>query len=400
MPVNAVGNRSRAMSAAAIEATTPIVLLTTTIALGSVPVNVPVIALSIAHKSVAPTTAMTPIVAPRSVPCEVRSTIAPSVISAAAPITRAPACSRKMHVAIAIVNVDSIASASDALSAPVCAMPHASAAGASIAPSTPLTAIRRKAGGVIPRSRLSGCIPGRVASAAPMYRRTAVLHGPRCAPKRAISGAVAPNASADAIAKRAPLTIGDMLCVMFSAASELLDAVRAYAPSDARERSMRDRLAAFVAEYGMRAFDRATRTGHVTASAWIVDPERTHAVLLHHRKLDRWLQLGGHVDGDPDVRRSALREAREESGLRTLRMISDDVYDIDVHRIPARPDEPEHDHYDVRFALEADPREPLRGNAESHDVRWVSLDDLERYAIDDSVRRLAAKTAALPPASS
>ena len=96
------------------------------------------------------------------------------------------------------------------------------------------------------------------------------------------------------------------------------------------------------------------------------------------------------------MRRSALREAREESGLRTLRAIADEIYDIDVHRIPARGDEPEHDHYDLRFALEADPREPLVRNEESHDVRWIALTDLESYAIDDSVRRLAAKTGALP----
>jgi len=159
---------------------------------------------------------------------------------------------------------------------------------------------------------------------------------------------------------------------------------------------MRDRLVAFLEAYGVRAFDRALAPGHVTASAWIVDPERLRAVLLHHRKLERWLQLGGHVDGDPDVRRSAMREAREESGLRTLRTIADEIYDIDVHRIPARGDEPEHDHYDLRFALEADPREPLVRNEESHDVRWIALTDLETYAIDDSVRRLAAKTGALP----
>jgi 8-oxo-dGTP pyrophosphatase MutT (NUDIX family) len=183
---------------------------------------------------------------------------------------------------------------------------------------------------------------------------------------------------------------------MFSPASELLDDVRAYRPFDERERAMQARLVAFLQAHGQRAFDRALPPGHITASAWIVDPERLHCVLLHHRKLERWLQLGGHVDGDPDVRRAALREAREESGLRTLRMIADDVYDIDVHRIPARGAEPEHDHYDLRFALEADPREPLVRNEESHDVRWIALSDLATYEIDDSVRRLAAKTAALP----
>ena len=184
--------------------------------------------------------------------------------------------------------------------------------------------------------------------------------------------------------------------LMFSPVDELLDEVRAYRPSDERERGMRDRLAAFLERNGMRAFDRALETGHITASAWIVDPDRIQAVLLHHRKLERWLQLGGHVDGDPDVRRAALREAREESGLRTLRLIEECIYDIDVHRIPARGAEPAHDHFDLRFALEADPREPLVRNEESHDVRWVALSDLRSYAIDDSVLRLAAKTAALP----
>lgn len=183
---------------------------------------------------------------------------------------------------------------------------------------------------------------------------------------------------------------------MFSPASELLDDVRGYRPANDREREMRDRMAAFLEMHGARAFDRALDSGHITASAWILDPERRNTVLLHHRKLDRWLQLGGHVDGDPDVRRAALREAREESGLRTLRFIDEAIYDIDVHRIPARGSEPEHDHYDVRFALEADPREPLVRNAESHDVRWIALTDLESYAIDDSVRRLAAKSGTLP----
>jgi 8-oxo-dGTP pyrophosphatase MutT (NUDIX family) len=183
---------------------------------------------------------------------------------------------------------------------------------------------------------------------------------------------------------------------MFSPVRELLDDARAYAPFDGREQAMRDRLIALLETHGRQAFDRAQPGGHVTASAWIVDPQRRRVVLLHHRKLERWLQLGGHVDGDPDVRRAALREAREESGLRTLRMIGDDIYDIDVHRIPARAAEPEHEHYDIRFALEADPREPLAGNEESRDVRWIALGELERYAIDDSVRRLAAKTALLP----
>jgi len=176
---------------------------------------------------------------------------------------------------------------------------------------------------------------------------------------------------------------------------DLLGELHAYVPADAREAAMRDRVVAFITSDGLDAFDRANRSGHVTASAWIVDPSRRAAVLLHHRKLARWLQLGGHVDGDPDVRLAAQREAREESGLRTLRAIGEGIYDIDVHHIPARGDEPEHEHFDLRFAFEADPRESLVRNGESHDVRWIPLSELERYDIDESVRRLARKTPAL-----
>lgn len=174
----------------------------------------------------------------------------------------------------------------------------------------------------------------------------------------------------------------------------LLDELRAYQPADARERTMRDRLIAFVAEQP-RAFERALTIGHVTASAWIVDAARTRTLLTHHRKLGRWLQLGGHVDGDPDVRGGALREAREESGLTSLRFAHDAIYDLDVHAIPARPGEPAHEHYDVRFAFLADPSEPLVVSAESHELAWIALDALDSYDVDASVRRLAWKTAAL-----
>ena len=174
----------------------------------------------------------------------------------------------------------------------------------------------------------------------------------------------------------------------------LLQELRAYVPTDDREAEMCDRLVAFVTLHP-NAFERELLIGHVTASAWIVDPARTRALLTHHRKLGKWLQLGGHVDGEVDVRRAALREAREESGLTSLRFASEAIYDVDVHRIPARSGEPAHDHYDLRFALEADPGEPLVLSVESNELAWVPLDLLETYGTDESVLRLARKTQAL-----
>jgi 8-oxo-dGTP pyrophosphatase MutT (NUDIX family) len=175
----------------------------------------------------------------------------------------------------------------------------------------------------------------------------------------------------------------------------LLGELRAHDPADEHERAMRDRLVAFV-EAHAGAFERALAIGHVTASAWIVDASRTRALLTHHRKLGRWLQLGGHADGETDLRAAALREAREESGLRSLRFAQDAVYDVDVHAIPARPGEPAHDHYDVRFALEADPGEPFVVSEESHELAWIPIAELERHGADESVLRLARKTRTLP----
>ena len=154
---------------------------------------------------------------------------------------------------------------------------------------------------------------------------------------------------------------------------------------------MRDRTIAFVAAHD-DALRRTQPLGHVTASAWIVDPARTRALLTHHRKLGRWLQLGGHLDGEPDVAAGALREAREESGLASLRFVSPAVYDLDVHTISARGAEPAHEHYDVRFLLEADPAEPVIVSDESHEVAWIALDRLTAYGADASVLRLARKT--------
>lgn len=139
---------------------------------------------------------------------------------------------------------------------------------------------------------------------------------------------------------------------------------------------------------------RRCRPGHFTASAWIVDPARTRTLLTHHRKLDRWLQLGGHVDGESDLLASALREAQEESGLTQLRAISSEILDLDRHWIPERRDEPAHWHYDVRFLLEADPAEPLVISAESKDLQWVELARLGDYSTEESLHRLARKSTA------
>ena len=132
--------------------------------------------------------------------------------------------------------------------------------------------------------------------------------------------------------------------------------------------------------------------GHLTGSAWIVSPDRSRVLLTHHRKLDKWLQLGGHADGDPDLLAVALREAREESGLASVRALSVDVFDVDRHWIPPRKADPGHFHYDLRFLLEADPREPLTLSHESKDLAWVELGQVTALNPEESMARMVRKT--------
>lgn len=162
-------------------------------------------------------------------------------------------------------------------------------------------------------------------------------------------------------------------------------------PLDSHEEAMTREIIRFVEEHA-DAFLRSCLTGHLTGSAWILSPDRTRTLLTHHRKLDKWLQLGGHADGQTDLREVALREAREESGLTRVRLLDDAVFDVDRHLIPERKGVPEHWHLDLRFLVEADPEEPLVVSDESHDLAWVSLEDVARLNPEESMLRMVRKT--------
>jgi 8-oxo-dGTP pyrophosphatase MutT (NUDIX family) len=138
-------------------------------------------------------------------------------------------------------------------------------------------------------------------------------------------------------------------------------------------------------------FRRERLAGHFTGSAWLVDGSGTRVLLTHHRKLDRWLQLGGHADGDAVLSRVALREAEEESGLTGL-SVQPGIFDLDRHLIPARGAEPAHWHYDVRYVVRTSGNEGFVVNEESLALAWRDIRGIaEAPDSDESLRRMARR---------
>lgn len=170
-----------------------------------------------------------------------------------------------------------------------------------------------------------------------------------------------------------------------------IDALDDYVRRHPEEAATVAEFAELAREQGADPYRRERLQGHFTASAWLVGSDGRRALLTHHRKLDRWLQPGGHADGDRDLARAALREAEEESGLRDL-VVEPELFDLDRHWIPARGVEPGHWHYDARFVVRATGSEDFVVGEESHDLAWREVEAIAHDpASDASLRRMAGK---------
>lgn len=148
-------------------------------------------------------------------------------------------------------------------------------------------------------------------------------------------------------------------------------------------------------------YDRTNFYGHITGSAMVVNPAFTHVVLTLHKKLGKWLQLGGHSDGNPLTWQVAMTEVQEESGLDRLSIISPLTkkptdpavaypLDLDIHLIPARKNDPAHFHFDVRFLIMSETTE-LKISDESDDLRWFALEEIKNVTDEESTLRQVAK---------
>lgn len=178
--------------------------------------------------------------------------------------------------------------------------------------------------------------------------------------------------------------------------------------TNTRARELRALLDSYVAANGTEAthlarmrelcevpldpFSRANfAPGHFTASAFIVSPDARELLLIHHQKLDRWLQPGGHVDAhDRDLLAAALREVREEVGMVDLSVVRPIPFDVDIHEIPSRKGEPAHAHFDVRFCFRAHGRE-FRAGSDAQAARWLPLSEVRAEISDESVMRAVEK---------
>jgi hypothetical protein len=153
----------------------------------------------------------------------------------------------------------------------------------------------------------------------------------------------------------------------------LIDLLENYFPLSKEEKQYKVRMLEFIFKHE-NCFERSLDSGHITASSWLLNNKLSHALVMHHTKLDIWVQLGGHCDGDCNPLAVSIKEASEESGLLGIVPIKETIFDIDIHLIPENKSQKAHYHYDIRFLLKADGNEEIKSNRESKELRWIDRD--------------------------
>lgn len=163
------------------------------------------------------------------------------------------------------------------------------------------------------------------------------------------------------------------------AAMTIYDQIRTYVPFNEQEAEDQKELLKWL-DSGLDIWSRECRAGHMTASAWIVSPDRKKVLMAYHKLYDSWSWLGGHADGEHDLTRVALKEVMEESGLSDCRLVSDEIYSLEILTVDGHEKKgvyvPSHLHLNVTYLIEADPSLPIRPKPdENKAVRWFERDD-------------------------
>ncbi|MBN2478880.1 MAG: NUDIX hydrolase [Parachlamydiales bacterium] len=153
----------------------------------------------------------------------------------------------------------------------------------------------------------------------------------------------------------------------------LIELLENYFPLSEEEKKYKERMLDFIIK-NENCFERSLISGHITASAWLLNKNKSHSLLMHHTKLNIWVQLGGHCDGDFNPLLVSIKEASEESGLSSIVPVQKEIFDIDIHMIPENKYQKSHYHYDVRFLLKVEKDEEIQSNHESRELRWIDKD--------------------------
>lgn len=187
---------------------------------------------------------------------------------------------------------------------------------------------------------------------------------------------------------------------------DLIAQLRVYKPWNAQETQDRAELLRRL-ESGEELYGRENASAHLTASAWVVSPDRTQVLLAYHNLYDSWSWLGGHADGERDLLSVAMREVREESGLEEVRPLSRDLYSLEILTVDGHEKRgryvSSHLHLNVTFLLEADPAAPVRCKPDENSlVGWFGLGEAvaastEPWFQKRVYHKLNAKLAAFPP---
>lgn len=176
--------------------------------------------------------------------------------------------------------------------------------------------------------------------------------------------------------------------------SDVLKQIDEYAHFEPIDESYSLLFHSFIAQHKDASLSRKCLSGHVTASAVVVNESYDAMLLMHHKKLDIWLQFGGHVDDNPDIEAMARQELMEESGIAHAKRVSKNIFDLSIHEVSERSDEPEHLHFDIRFLYSVSSDVSFEVNRdEGYDIRWFNLDkiqELEKCWLDRVVRKVKA----------
>ncbi|MFM7428059.1 MAG: NUDIX hydrolase [Elainella sp.] len=170
----------------------------------------------------------------------------------------------------------------------------------------------------------------------------------------------------------------------------LLTQLQQYSPWDATEAAHQIAILHLL-QTGPVAFDRQSdQPGHITGSAWILAEDTGKVALIYHRRLERWLQPGGHTEpGEVDGISTALREVREELDL-VIEPARARLFDLDVHRIPETPTQASHLHFDLRY-LCLTQQQPLVSASDAAQARWFTVAELEAMQLEASMQRMMVK---------